>query len=38
MSDITAFTWAMITSRGTGTIISTPTVFWAVNAVIAVIP
>ena len=38
MSPATARTWATIISRGTGVTISTPTVFWAVSAVIAVIP
>ena len=38
MSPATARTWATIISGGTGVTISTPTVFWAVIAVIAVIP
>ena len=38
MSSATARTWATIISGGTGVTISTPTVFCAVSAVIAVIP
>ena len=38
MSSATALTWAKIISGGTGWIASTPTVFWAVSAVIAVMP
>ena len=38
MSPATARTWATIISGGVGTIASTPTVFCAVSAVIAVIP
>ena len=38
MSSATARTWATIISGGTGVTISTPTVFCAVIAVIAVIP
>ena len=38
MSSATARTWATIISGATGATISTPTVFCAVSAVIAVIP
>ena len=38
MSTGTASTWATMTSGGDGWIASTPTVFWAVIAVIAVVP
>ena len=38
MSETTARTWATIISGSTAATISTPSVFWAVSAVIAVVP
>ena len=38
MSSATARTWATMISGGTAWTASTPTVFWAVIAVIAVVP